>query len=152
MPIHRLKERPTLAATLCDITCDSDGKVDKFIDLKDVKDDLALHEPRSGEPYYLAIFLTGAYQDILGMRHNLFGAPTEAHVVVNDDEDFKIQQIIPGQNMDDVLRSVHWDPNELVEGPTRRRRNVRADAAEALKALLTELRGMPTYLDSKTSG
>ncbi len=149
MPIHRLKERPTLSATLCDITCDSDGKVDKFIDLKDVKDEIPLHEPKSGEPYYLAFFLTGAYQDILGMRHNLFGAPTEAHVVVNDDEDFKVQQIIPGNTMDDVLKSVHYDPNELVEGPSKRRQNPQSDAADALKAMLTQQRERSTYLDNK---
>ena len=149
MPVHRLKERPTLSATLCDITCDSDGKMEKFIDLKDVRDEIPLHEPKSGEPYYLAFFLTGAYQDILGMRHNLFGAPTEAHVVVNDDEDFKIQQIIPGDTMDDVLRSVHYDPNELVEGPSRRRQNTQSDATDALKALLTEQRRLSTYLDNR---
>jgi arginine decarboxylase len=148
MPIHRLKERPTISATLCDITCDSDGKMEKFIDLKDVKDELALHEPRSGEPYYLAFFLTGAYQDILGMRHNLFGAPNEAHVVVNDDDDFKVQHFIPGQNVDDMLRSVHYDPDELVEGPSRRRQS-RTDASEALKALLTQQRSASTYLDTK---
>ena len=83
------------------------------------------------------------------MRHNLFGAPTEAHVVVNDDEDFKIQQIIPGETMDDVLRSVHYDPNELVEGPTRRRQNAQSDAADALKALLTQQRSLSTYLDNR---
>ena len=149
MPIHRLKERPTISATLCDITCDSDGKMEKFIDLKDVKDEIPLHEPKAGEPYYLAFFLTGAYQDILGMRHNLFGAPTEAHVVVNDDEDFKVQQIIQGENMDDVLKSVHYDPNELVEGPSKRRQNAQSDASDALKALLTQQRNLPTYLDSK---
>jgi arginine decarboxylase len=149
MPVHRLKERPTISATLCDITCDSDGKMEKFIDLKDVRDEIPLHEPKSGEPYYLAFFLTGAYQDILGMRHNLFGAPTEAHVVVNEDEDFKIQQIIQGDTMDDVLRSVHYDPNELVEGPTRRRQSVQSDATDALKALLTQQRSLSTYLDSK---
>ena len=149
MPVHRLKEKPTISATLCDITCDSDGKMEKFIDLKDVRDEIPLHEPKTGEPYYLAFFLTGAYQDILGMRHNLFGAPTEAHVVVNDDEDFKVQQIIPGDTMDDVLRSVHYDPNELVEGPTRRRQSAHSDATEALKALLTEQRRLSTYLDNR---
>ena len=149
MPVHRLKEKPTISATLCDITCDSDGKMEKFIDLKDVRDEIPLHEPKAGEPYYLAFFLTGAYQDILGMRHNLFGAPTEAHVVVNDDEDFKIQQIIPGDTMDDVLKSVHYDPNELVEGPTRRRQSSQSDATEALKALLTEQRRLSTYLDNR---
>jgi arginine decarboxylase len=83
------------------------------------------------------------------MRHNLFGAPTEAHVVVNDDEDFKVQQIIPGDTVDDVLKSVHYDPNELVEGPSKRRQNPQNDASDALKALLTQQRSLPTYLDSK---
>ncbi|HLO67111.1 MAG TPA: biosynthetic arginine decarboxylase [Holophaga sp.] len=146
MPIHRLKERPSISATLCDITCDSDGKMEKFIDLKDVRDEIPLHEPKSGEPYFLAFFLTGAYQDILGMRHNLFGSPTEAHVVMNEDEDFKIQQIIPGDTMDHVLRSVHYDPDELVEGPSRRRQT-KSDAGEALRALLTQQRGLTTYLE-----
>jgi arginine decarboxylase len=148
MPIHRLKEKPTLSTTLCDITCDSDGKIDKFIDLKDVKDEIPLHEPRSGEPYYLGICLTGAYQDTLGMRHNLLGAITEAHVVITDDEDFRIQQIVPGQTMDDVLRSVHYDPDELVESPVKKRRaSAQSDAVEALRMLLTEQRKLHTYLD-----
>src|SRR6185436_306126 len=66
VPVHRLNERPTLASTLVDITCDSDAKVSKYIDLNDVRDTLALHALRPGEPYYLGIFLTGAYQDIMG--------------------------------------------------------------------------------------
>lgn len=149
MPVHRLKEKPTLSATLCDITCDSDGKMERFIDLKDVRDEIPVHEPRSGEPYYLAFFLTGAYQDILGMRHNLFGTPTEAHVIVNEDDDFKVQQIVPAQTIDDMLRSVHYNPNELVEGPTRgRKAQASPDAAEALKAFLTAQRGLHTYLDA----
>ncbi len=148
MPIHRLKEKPTLSATLCDITCDSDGKVDKFIDLKDVRDELPLHEPKSGEPYYIGFFLTGAYQDTLGMRHNLFGTPNEAHVVVNEDEDFRIQQIVPAQTIDDMLRGVHYDPDELVQGPSRRRKtSVHSDASEALKILLTQQRKLHTYLE-----
>jgi len=148
MPIHRLKEKPTLSTTLCDITCDSDGIIDKFIDLKDVRDEIPLHEPKSGEPYYVAFFLVGAYQDTLGMRHNLFGAPNEAHIVVNEDEDFKIQQIVPGDTIDAVLKGVHYNPDELVEGPTRRRKiTSHADASEALKTLLTEQRKLTTYLE-----
>lgn len=148
MPIHRLKEQPPLSATLCDITCDSDGTVDKFIDLKDVRDELPLHEPRSGESYFIAFFLTGAYQDTLGMRHNLFGAPNEAHIVVEEDEDFKIQQIVLADTVDDVLRSVHYDPDQLVESPTRKRRpSAKADAAEALRVLLAEQRKLHTYLE-----
>jgi arginine decarboxylase len=148
MPIHRLKESPTLRATLCDITCDSDGKVEKFIDLKDVKDEIRLHEPRSGEPYYVAFFLTGAYQDILGMRHNLFGAPNEAHIVVDEDEDFKVQHVVHADTVDDMLRSVHYEPSELVAPPSSKRKtSAQKDAAEALRALLTQQRKLHTYLE-----
>ncbi|MDR1840893.1 MAG: biosynthetic arginine decarboxylase [Holophagales bacterium] len=148
MPIHRLKEQPTLMATLHDISCDSDGKVEKFIDLKDVRDELPLHEPKPGESYYLGFFLIGAYQDILGMRHNLFGAPNEAHISVDEDGDFKIQQIVQADTTDDVLRSVHYDPEALVAGPSRRRKaSPQSDASEALKALLTEQRKLHTYLE-----
>ncbi|MBK8725108.1 MAG: biosynthetic arginine decarboxylase [Holophagaceae bacterium] len=148
MPIHRLKESPTLRATLCDITCDSDGKVEKFIDLKDVKDEIRLHEPKTGEPYYVAFFLTGAYQDILGMRHNLFGAPNEAHIVVDEDEDFKVQHVVHADTVDDMLRSVHYEPSELVAPPTNKRKtSAQKDAAEALRALLTQQRKLHTYLE-----
>jgi arginine decarboxylase len=148
MPIHRLKESPTLRTTLCDITCDSDGKVEKFIDLKDVKDEIPLHEPKPGEPYYVAFFLTGAYQDILGMRHNLFGAPNEAHIVVDEDEDFKVQHVVHADTIDDMLRSVHYEPSELVAAPTTRRKtSAQKDAAEALRSLLTQQRKLHTYLE-----
>ncbi len=148
MPIHRLKEQPTLSATLCDITCDSDGKMERFIDLKDVRDEIPLHEPKAGEPYYVAFFLTGAYQDILGMRHNLFGAPNEAHIIVDEDEDFKVQHIVQADTIDHMLRTVHYDPAQLVQAPTSRRKtSAQKDAAEALKSLLTEQRRLHTYLE-----
>ncbi|MBI4912173.1 MAG: biosynthetic arginine decarboxylase [Acidobacteria bacterium] len=147
MPVHRLKEKPTLSATFCDITCDSDGKVDKFIDLKDVRTEIPLHEPRKDEPYYVAFFLAGAYQDILGMRHNLFGAPNEAHIVVNDDEDFRIQHIIPGETVDDMLRTVHYDPDLLMGPPMTKRKNRANDADEALRAFMGTERRRHTYLD-----
>jgi arginine decarboxylase len=147
MPIHRLKEKPGLSATLCDITCDSDGKMEKFIDLKDVRDEIPLHEPRTGEAYYVAFFLTGAYQDILGMRHNLFGSPNEAHIVVNDDEDFRIQHIVPADTVEDMLRTVHFDPDLLIGTPTRKGKRGAADASEALAALMAEERKRHTYLD-----
>ncbi|MEI6593746.1 MAG: arginine decarboxylase, partial [Holophagaceae bacterium] len=148
MPIHRLKEKPGLSATLCDITCDSDGKMEKFIDLKDVRDEIPLHEPRGGEAYYVAFFLTGAYQDILGMRHNLFGAPNEAHIMVHEDDTFKIQHIVKGDTVDHVLRSVHYDPDVLIQGPqAKRKATAKSDAAEALRALLTEERKLHTYLE-----
>jgi arginine decarboxylase len=147
MPVHRLKEQPTLSATLCDITCDSDGKMEKFVDLKDVREEIPLHEPKAGDPYYIAFFLTGAYQDILGMRHNLFGAPNEVMVQVDEDENFKIQHVVRADTVDDMLRSVNYDPAALVQGPSRKGRGAKADAAEALRALMTEQRGSSTYLE-----
>jgi arginine decarboxylase len=82
------------------------------------------------------------------MRHNLLGTTTEAHVVITDDEEFRIQQIVPAQTMDDVLRTVHYDPDQLVESPLRKRKpSPQSDAAEALRALLTEQRKLHTYLD-----
>ena len=81
------------------------------------------------------------------MRHNLFGTPNEAHVIVNEDEDFRIQQIVPAQTIDDMLRSVHYDPDQLIQGPTRKVKRTDSDASEALKALLSQQRKMHTYLE-----
>jgi len=115
VPIHRLNERPLLESTLVDITCDSDGKVSKYIDLKDVRDTLPLHELRNGEPYYLGIFLTGAYQDIMGDIHNLFGRVNEVHVFLDADEEsgFYIEEEIPGQPIGEVLAMTQYDWRDL---------------------------------------
>jgi arginine decarboxylase len=114
-PIHRLDERPQLESTLVDITCDSDGKVSKYIDLNDVRDTLPLHEIRSPERYYLGVFLTGAYQDIMGDIHNLFGRVNEVHVFLDPDEDsgFYIEEEIPGQPIGEVLAMTQWDWRDL---------------------------------------
>ena len=116
VPVHRLNERPELASTLVDITCDSDGKVSKFIDLNDVKDTLALHDIRQGEPYYLGFFLTGAYQDIMGDLHNLFGRVNEVHVFLDDDEDsgYYIEETIAGHQILEVLGMTQYDARDLV--------------------------------------
>ncbi|HET7711106.1 MAG TPA: biosynthetic arginine decarboxylase [Thermoanaerobaculia bacterium] len=115
LPIHRLDERPTLESTLVDITCDSDGKVSKYIDLNDVRDTLPLHGIRPGEPYYLGIFLTGAYQDIMGDIHNLFGRVNEVHVFLDPDEEsgFYIEEEIPGQTIGEVLAMTQYDWRDL---------------------------------------
>ncbi len=115
MPIHRLNELPERNATLADITCDSDGKINKFIDLQDVKDTLPLHVLRPGEPYYLGLFLVGAYQDIMGDLHNLFGRVTEVHVFLDEDEDsgYYIEEIIEGSTMAQVLALTQWQLPEL---------------------------------------
>ena len=115
VPIHRLDERPQLESTLVDITCDSDGKVSKYIDLNDVRETLPLHDLRAGQPYYLGIFLTGAYQDIMGDIHNLFGRVNEVHVFLDEDEDtgFYIEEEIPGQPIGEVLAMTQWDWRDL---------------------------------------
>ncbi len=112
LPIHRLAEKPTRRGTLADITCDSDGRIDKFIDLRDVKKVLELHELREGEPYYLGIFLVGAYQEILGDLHNLFGDTNTAHISIKD-EGYSIEDVFPGETVGQVLRYVNYDGEGL---------------------------------------
>ena len=115
VPIHRLDEKPMLESTLVDITCDSDGKVSKYIDLNDVRETLPLHEIKPDEPYFLGIFLTGAYQDIMGDIHNLFGRVNEVHVFLDPDEEagFYIEEEIPGQPIGEVLAMTQWDWRDL---------------------------------------
>ncbi len=116
MPLHRLGEKPLLESTIVDITCDSDGKVSKFIDISDVRHSLPLHEVTEGEPYYLGVFLTGAYQDIMGDIHNLYGRVNEAHVFLDEDEEagFYIEETIPGNTVGEVLELTQYDLRELV--------------------------------------
>jgi arginine decarboxylase len=115
VPIHRLDEKPTVETKLVDITCDSDGKVDRFIDLEDVRSTLALHPLEPNKPYYLGVFLVGAYQDIMGDLHNLFGRVNEVHVFLEDDEEdgFYIEESINGFRVDEVLKLIQWDGEEL---------------------------------------
>jgi len=126
MPIHRHLEVPNRNGTLVDITCDSDGKVSKFIDLEDVKETLPLHRFRPGESYYLGFFLTGAYQDIMGDLHNLFGRVNEMHIFLDEDEDcgYYIEEVLPGSTIAQVLSLTQWDTKELV-----RRMKAQTDAA-----------------------
>jgi len=113
-PLHRLKEKPSVNAILVDITCDSDGKISSFIDLQDTKDYLTLH-PLNGQPYYLGVFLTGAYQDIMGDLHNLFGRVNEVHVFLEDDEPngFYIEEALAGSRVSDVIEGVQYQWEEL---------------------------------------
>ena len=116
MPIHRLTTPPDRNGMLVDITCDSDGKVSKFIDLQDVKDTLPLHRIIPGEIYYLGVFMVGAYQDIMGDLHNLFGRVTEAHVFLDPDEElgWYIEEVIEGSTIGEVLAMTQWDKVELM--------------------------------------
>ena len=129
MPIHRLDEMPDRSGTLVDITCDSDGKMAKFIDFQDVRETLPVHRVRPGEPYYLGIFLSGAYQDIMGDLHNLFGRVNEMHVFLDEDEEsgHYIEEILPGNTIEQVLSLTQWDVKELA-------RRIKAQADAALKS------------------
>jgi arginine decarboxylase len=114
MPIHRLDERPTHAAVLGDVTCDSDGKIDQFIDRRDVKRTLPLHGWRN-EPYYLGAFLIGAYQEILGDLHNLFGDTNAVHVSIDDRGEAVVDAVIKGDTVREVLDYVEFDAGHLVQ-------------------------------------
>ncbi|MFY8057748.1 MAG: biosynthetic arginine decarboxylase [Planctomycetaceae bacterium] len=114
MPIHRLNERPTQAAVLGDVTCDSDGKIDQFIDRRDVKRTLPLHAWQN-EPYYLGAFLIGAYQEILGDLHNLFGDTNAVHVSTDARGEVVLDAVIKGDTVREVLDYVEFDPEHLVQ-------------------------------------
>ena len=156
MPIHRLLEKPAREGTLVDITCDSDGQINKFVDLRDVRDTLPLHPLRHGaggaqEPYYLGFFLMGAYQDIMGDLHNLFGRVNEVHVFLEPDEPsgYYVEEVIEGDTISDSLTEVQYDVNEL-----KRRMKAQVDAAiksdrlkpsEAMRLLDDYERGLRDY-------
>jgi arginine decarboxylase len=114
IPIHKLNKKPTEYATLCDITCDSDGVVEKFVDLHDVKPVLELHKLEKGEPYYLAMMLVGAYQEVMGNNHNLFGVPHEAHIHI-DEDGFIIKKVIQGSTLGDALLSARYEAGQLYD-------------------------------------
>ncbi len=113
MPIHRLDEKPTRSATIQDITCDSDGKIENFISTGNFTQFLPLHEFSKNDPYFLGVFLVGAYQEILGDLHNLFGDTNAVHVIVKDDG-YEIKQIIDGETVAEVLDYVQYSAKSLV--------------------------------------
>jgi arginine decarboxylase len=113
MPIHRLNEKPTRHAVLSDITCDSDGKIDQFIDRRDVKRTLQLHH-FNNEPYYMGAFLIGAYQEILGDLHNLFGDTNAVHVDLSDSGEVLLETIIKGDTVAEVLDYVQFKGRDLM--------------------------------------
>ncbi len=118
MPIHRLNERPTRRGVFADLTCDSDGKIDQFIDVRDVKDVLELH-PWNGTPYFIGVFLVGAYQEILGDLHNLFGDTDAVHVRLDDEGRYRVEHVVEGDEVNQVLAYVQYDRSRLIEGVRR---------------------------------
>jgi arginine decarboxylase len=114
MPVHRLDERPSRTGVLADITCDSDGKIDHFVSLRETKRSLELHELREGEPYYIAMFLVGAYQETLGDLHNLFGDTHVVHIKLHDEGGWWIEETVKGDSATEVLRYMQYDVERLV--------------------------------------
>jgi arginine decarboxylase len=154
-PIHRLNERPTRKATIADLTCDSDGKIDRFVDDHDVKRWVELHDFEDGEEYLLGAFLVGAYQETLGDLHNLFGDTHVAHVKIDEQGEWWIDEIIEGDAVRDVLSYVHYDLARLF-GEVRRecekavvnKQMTVAESQGLLKAYEAGLSGY-TYLETE---
>jgi arginine decarboxylase len=147
MPIHRLNEPPSRRAVLGDITCDSDGKIDQFIDLRDVRSTLELH-PFSGQPYYLGAFLIGAYQEILGDLHNLFGDTNAVHVSLDETGEVNLDGFVKGDTVREVLAYVQYSAEELM---TRIRKDVER-AVRASKITLIESRQLLRFYESGLEG
>ncbi|MFT7670833.1 MAG: arginine decarboxylase [Planctomycetota bacterium] len=135
LPVHRLDEEPTRRAVLADITCDSDGKIDRFISLGEAKPTLELHDVREGEPYYLGFFLVGAYQEILGDMHNLFGDTNIVHVDTDSQGRPRLHHIVRGERVQDVLSYVGYFEKDLL-------RDMRRHIEDSLE------RGLLTYEES----
>ncbi|HUO09730.1 MAG TPA: biosynthetic arginine decarboxylase [Phycisphaerae bacterium] len=156
MPIHRLKEEPTRRGVLADITCDSDGKIDSFIDLRDVKKTLELHE-YSGQEYYIGAFLVGAYQEILGDLHNLLGDTNAVHVTVSDDGTANIEEVVRGDTVREVLSYVQFHSEELVgklrkqvEAAVREKKITLEEGTQLMKYYEEGMRGY-TYLEEPSA-
>ena len=148
MPIHRLEERPTRTAVLADITCDSDGKIDHFVSLRDVKRTLELHELRPGERYYLAAFLVGAYQETLGDLHNLFGDTHVVHVRLHDEGGWWIEEVVKGDTANKVLEYMEYDVAELYPALAR-------DCERAIRdgrMTLAESQSLKRFYESELDG
>ncbi len=140
IPIHRLNQQPLRRGIIADLTCDSDGKIDEFIDLRDVKGFLELHGPNGGE-YLIATFLVGAYQEILGDLHNLFGDTDAVHVKI-DGDDYSVEKVVKGDSVAEVLSYVQYDKENLV---SRVRRSVEAALREKRITMAESGRFMKRY-------
>jgi arginine decarboxylase len=108
-----------VSATLADLTCDSDGMIDRFIDVEDVRSSLDVHSLKDTEAYYLGMFLNGAYQEILGDLHNLFGDTHAVHVALTENGGYQVRHVIKGDSVSDVLRYVEYQPDSMVDAVRR---------------------------------
>jgi arginine decarboxylase len=117
VPITRLNEKPTVRASIADITCDSDGKISKFVEGTQLSENIPLHPLRKDESYHIGMFLTGAYQDVMGDMHNLFGRLTEVHIFAHDEEpgDFYIEEVVPGHTAARVLETMQYNTDYMAK-------------------------------------
>lgn len=153
LPIHRLNEEPTQRATLADLTCDSDGKIARFIGPKGPKDVLELHPLKAGEPYYLGMFLVGAYQETLGNLHNLFGDTNTVHIRLaskaTSKQGYTIEHVVRGNTTDEVLKQVQYNPEDMIEQIRLRSelalQNGQITIEEARKLMANYKAGMDCY-------
>lgn len=152
MPIHRLLEEPTERCVLADLTCDSDGKIDHFIDVEDPKPVLEVHAVKPDQPYMMGIFLNGAYQEILGDLHNLFGDTNAVHVRLTDDDDYEVSHVVKGDSIHEVLDYVEYEPSVMVERMrlqaerAKREGRITVDQVKLLLRHYEESLGSYTYL------
>ncbi len=154
MPIHRLDEEPVRRGTLQDVTCDSDGKIDRFVGEKKGRPSLELHEFRDGEDYILGIFLTGAYQEILGDLHNLFGDTNAVHVRLNDQGAYEITDLVEGDTVTEVLNYVQFGASQLLATFRRKVNSTTSLTREEANAFIADyvagLEGY-TYLEGEAA-
>jgi len=158
MPLQRLDEKPTRPSVLADLTCDSDGRMDRFIHSSGEADVLYLHEPSSDEPYSLGIFLVGAYQEVLGDLHNLFGDTHAVHVSVDENGQVDLSKVVEGDTVSEVLAYVQYDGEQMigklrkvVERALRQERITKVEALSYVQ-LYKETLGGQTYLNGRSRG
>ncbi len=154
LPIQRLHQKPKKKVTFADITCDSDGKFDQFIDLRDVKETLEVHELKPNQPYYMGVFLLGAYQESLGDLHNLFGDPNAVHISMGKDGEYEVEQVIHGNSVKDVIGYVEYNRDDLydklrkvVKEAVKKKLVTSKESAQLLKIYDQRLQGY-TYLEN----
>jgi arginine decarboxylase len=154
IPIHRLDEQPTRRATIQDVTCDSDGKIDRFVGEKNGSPSLEVHEPRDGEPYMLGVFLTGAYQEILGDLHNLFGDTNAVHIRLNPNAGYSVTDLVHGDTVTEVLNYVQFRATDLLQVFRRKvgnaKRLTRQEANTFIADYVAGLEGY-TYLEGEAA-
>ena len=151
LPLHRLDEAPVCRAVLEDITCDSDGRIDHYVEGEGLEASLPVHPLRDGEPYLLGFFLLGAYQEILGDIHNLFGDTDSVHVVLDGEGGYRLEHPLQGDTVDTVLRYVHVNPDTLLERYRARLQQAGVPAGQQERWLADLEQGLHgyTYLEKR---